>query len=396
MPKSSSPLLKKIPNLEPIKKTNNPTPLTNDPMEHFKNTKVVGLCGLIYTQRTYKVQLDYSTYLDTTENEYNQLVAINPIFGSRVSLSMYTYYAAVMLFAKQVYHLSDTNRDLNDWNVSLKQILPHELALPPAMRVYLSCLGKVLDSSGREWMLDIPLYSAKRIASIKGWFGEVNEENFITYQTSLSPAVCLMRVAYDYAKTSFATIPHVWNIPAGIRCTTPDSLPNTNLLGWRKARTLEPLCIQALTLGGIELTYNAGHTAVNSVVFDDSYNIGNVTIWQTLINYVNDMLIETNIPQINAIWPTSPVGSQSILGYVINTVVPAKEQLVNFRSSESVSRGFAYCNMIPNRANMIAISRFRRKRAASSGDYCYTFTNNKTKLSSFLEPAFIKVMFLFK
>lgn len=70
---------------------------------------------------------------------------------------------------------------------------------------------------------------------IKGWYGQVNENSFWKYQTSIAPAIFVYRFAHDIAFSKYKVKGLEWNLPDDLMPGLYDGEITPNLLGYAEA-----------------------------------------------------------------------------------------------------------------------------------------------------------------
>jgi hypothetical protein len=367
----------KDPDLKPKNLSTTSSELKNDPLD-LNAVSIVGLAGLAFSRRLLKYRLDFSGYFDLIEAEYAFLCSTYKPFQKRVSLTMFTVYCEALLYYRIWEHLNFTNRDPEDNFGDLQRALPKNPAITRSIHAYLDAIASVKDPNSRTWLIDIYDFEPNEHHGIAGFYGRVDQNTFYKYQTQSAPGVSYYRIFADLAKTDDDAYDANWNLPADVRCATNGSLPNCNLLGWRKAISLPGDTTRLLNQIGFDVVVDNATHEITAFAHPAESVIANMTVCPELLNSISEIISSTIKDHVSS-YPASVYGSQALLGYIVNDDWPTAAGTVVQRSSLSELYGVSYTQLVPNRATWIAIGRFRRRRDNQDGDYCYKFTANNAR-----------------
>lgn len=226
------------------------THLKNDPL--LSSSVVVEGLTAVAPSQSHRFELDVSQYFTLVRQLYTYLVRDKNI-KTRVSLSMFEYYAEVLLWDRVLYVTGERSGDRSASSHFCRSI-PAELAVPEELGRYLDSIGNILDLSDREFFLSLRAgLNHDPIHGLAGHYGPVNAETHVLYETMPAPFVAAYRMCYEYgrylSKANFpdeeldeedeypAEWPTQWDLPAQLSPGVPYS-PNRNLLGWNSAQDI--------------------------------------------------------------------------------------------------------------------------------------------------------------
>ena len=96
--------------------------------------------------------------------------------------------------------LHGVERDEWKW---LKRELKPEYTLPTDVAAYLAGIGDIVDPEGRVFELDVPyILSDDELNGVRGFFGRIDADTHVLYETIPSPGVVSLLVCEDVRITN--------------------------------------------------------------------------------------------------------------------------------------------------------------------------------------------------
>lgn len=353
------------PNLAPQFKSTVASVEKNDPLINDMIT-IEGVCGFVQVATERYFQLDYSQFIELVRASYDAATTFDRGLRKYVSFSMYQYYCIILLW-KRLFDIISARGHKTIEALDINSVLNIDLSVPQDVNLYISGIGDLHDPSGREFHLELQVLQFNNIivSGARGFYGVVNHNNHIFYETIPSPGVALLKIEADVGFGD--NVEPDWDLPVAIRPVVENALlPTANLLGWRRREKLTDDQKTAL----IECGIVEGDFGVR--------NVHGLPINVQLMRYVSNA-IENSKNKSIATFPTSTKGSLCLVPFSSrtqddveidhNTNIAAKKMRTN-----------SYCQFSSHIASGAAIMRYRiqRREVAGQNDMlCYRFALNE-------------------
>lgn len=288
-----------------------PTPPKNDPCE-LDEVFVNGLSGMALRSQKLKFSVDFSGYLDLSDQVYNKIAGLDRYWQRSITPAMWNYYTVTMLWMRIFKIREQQGYDNSQLASRLRNALPDTIILPKPLMVYLQSIGDLLDPNQRQWEIELPLDLvhapvAQNRLPFRGTYGQPTADTHWKYVTRPAPALSIVRIGIEIAsRTAHFPDPlrSSWQAQGLMNPAigTEAIHPTKNLLGWDKVSPPHADALRELDVMGITgVTNNAGQLTMQ---VPGIQHFDNFPLLSTLINWISTKLgtvqgypMDTNFPE---------------------------------------------------------------------------------------------------
>lgn len=328
---------------------------------------VDGIAGFVQCASERRFKLDYSSFIELVQASYRSAVTYDRGLKKHMSCSMYQYYCVVLLW-KRLYYVISRRGPLSLEYQRLENCLNFSMPIPTDIAVYLNGIGEIVDQAGRQFYLQLHSELTDQVVrGLTGSFGRYNANSHLSYETMPAPFVSVWRMVADIRRTQLpqAEGPVVWNLPEPLACEQAGTVPNQNLLGWRRAERLTDDQVAALEQAGI----NTGRPEEPPLSFVD---VGGIPVNQSHLAYIAGAINNSKCRAVSLF-------NESVRGSLSQSVFSTRVTTDVETNGESISAKAAITNSYTQTTTHIACAaaicryRIKRREALETDMVGYTF-----------------------
>lgn len=308
-----------------------PTPPKNDPCE-LDEVFVNGLAGMAFRSKKLKFSVDFSGYMDLSDQVYNKIAGLDRYWQRSITPAMWNYYTVTMLWMRIFKIREQQGYDNTQLASRLRNALPDTIILPKPLMVYLQSLGDILDPNQRHWEIELPIDLVHQPVvqnrlPFRGSYGQPTADTHWMYSTRPAPALSIVRLGFEIASRDNAfpdPLRTSWQAQGVMNPAIGTNAvhPTKNMLGWDRVSPPHSDALRELDLMGI--TGVSTPAGVLTMQVPGIQHFDNFPLLSTLINWVSTKMSTIQGYPMDTNFPETRMGSTVQEGFCSYVNIPAQ------------------------------------------------------------------------